>query len=161
MSKCHLNARKGNLKEHICIVQRAVLGTQGWTRSALQSCTPAYSRASLWHQFLRDTAAPNQHTHMALLAGPDPSIQDDSIPFHVNSSVCCQQAWVITTLSTAWCVPHLLKAIYCSSRLQVLLKQMLLFPGWHTELASLPYQFPIWVLSSFLQFLFVLCQIKI
>lgn len=62
--KVSLNARKGNLKEHVCIVQRAVLGTQGWTRSTLQSCTPAYSRASLWHQFLRDTAAPNQqHTH--------------------------------------------------------------------------------------------------
>lgn len=136
---------KGNLKEHVCLVQRAVLGSQGWTRSALQSCTPAYSCVSLWQQLLRDTAAPHQHTHGLTDVCPDPAIPDDSTPFHVNPCVCCQQAWVITTLSTAWCVPHLLKVIYCSFRKQDLFNRCFCFQvdtlNQHLSHTSFPFKY--------------------
>lgn len=68
---------KGDLKEHVCTVQRAMLGTQGWPRSALQSCGPGLQLGLLVTPAPKGTAAPHQHTHGLTDTYPDPSVQDE------------------------------------------------------------------------------------
>lgn len=152
---------KGNLKEQDCImcacVQRAVLGTEGWTRSTPQSCAPGLQPRLLV------TPAPKghscttpAHTHSLTdvhLIPPSKMIA----PIHVNSSVCCQQAQVITTLSMAWGVLYLLKVISHSFRLQVLFNRC--FASQVDTLTNIS-PIPVSHLSTVLIFAIALCIVS-